>query len=252
MLDPVVTLLPQYENEGELYVGLDQVIPLSTLKILFQLAEGTSNPLKDIQQVNWFYLSNNNWVSFEKTDVQDATSNFTQSGIISFSIPATLTKDNSILDASLYWIKAVVVENADAICKPINILAQVIKVRLQDDKAKGIYFKKELPPQTISKLLVADAAVKKIDQPYDSFGGRTKEKPEQFYTRVSERLRHKQRAIAVWDYEKIILEKFPSVYKAKCVNHTGLMDTGVPGKLKYSETLPGHVTIVTIPSFLNH
>src|SRR5688500_15704827 len=50
---PNVTILPKYENEGELYVGLDQVIPLSTLTILFQLAEGTSNPLKDMQQVAW-------------------------------------------------------------------------------------------------------------------------------------------------------------------------------------------------------
>ena len=245
------TVLPSYENEGELYIGLDQVIPSSTLKILFQLAEGTSNPLKDMQPVKWHYLSDNNWLPFEKTDVLDATNNFTQSGIVTLLLPDTINAGNSFFDASLYWIKATVQENADAVCKPIDILAQVIKVSLQEDKSKNIYFKKLLPPKTISKLLIADAAVKKIVQPYESFGGRLLEKSEQFYTRVSERLRHKQRAITAWDYEKIVLEEFPAVYKAKCINHTGMIKTNVPGELRYTETLPGHVTIVTIPDLRN-
>ena len=41
-----------------------------------------------------------------------------------------------------------------------------------------------------------------------------------FYTRVSERLRHKDRAIDLWDYERLILEAFPQIYKVKCLNHT--------------------------------
>jgi hypothetical protein len=246
------TLLPFYENEGELYIGLEQVIPSSTLKILFQLAEGSSNPLKGMQPIKWFYLSDNNWTPFEKTDILDATNNFTQSGIVTFILPKSIQTGNTDFDASLSWIKLAVEENADAICKPIDVLAQMIKVSLQEDKEKDIYFKQILPPKTISKLLIADASIKKIEQPYESFGGRVKEGSEQFYTRVSERLRHKQRAITAWDYEKIILEEFPSVYKAKCINHTGTLKTKVPGELKYSETLPGHVTIVTIPDLRNH
>ena len=35
--------------------------------------------------------------------------------------------------------------------------------------------------------------------------------------RVSERLRHKARALTMWDYEHIILEQFPEIYKVKCV-----------------------------------
>jgi hypothetical protein len=243
----VTTVLPLYENEGELYIGFENLIPSSTLKVLFQLAEGTSNPLKDMQLVKWYYLSNNNWIPFEKMDVIDATVNFTQSGIVTFLLPADINTGNSFFDASLSWIKAVVVENADAVCKPIDIKAQVIKVSLLEDKVADIYFKNVLPSNTISKLLVADAAVKKITQPYESFGGRIKEISEQFYTRVSERLRHKQRAISAWDYEKLILEEFTSVYKAKCINHTGMIKTQVPGELRYTETLPGHATIVTIP-----
>ena len=36
-----------------------------------------------------------------------------------------------------------------------------------------------------------------------------------YYTRVSERLRHKNRAIQLWDYEHLILQNFPHLYRVK-------------------------------------
>jgi hypothetical protein len=102
-----------------------------------------------------------------------------------------------------------------------------------------------LPASTISKLKSPDAAVKKINQPYSSFGGRPKESENHFYTRVSERLRHKERAITVWDYEHLVLEAFPEIYKVKCLNHTQIED-GI-----YNEVKPGHVSIITIPLLQN-
>ncbi|MCA9692372.1 MAG: baseplate J/gp47 family protein, partial [Myxococcales bacterium] len=38
-----------------------------------------------------------------------------------------------------------------------------------------------------------------------------------FYTRVSERLRHKSRALTPWDYERLVLQRFAAIYKAKCL-----------------------------------
>jgi hypothetical protein len=247
-----VTLLPNYDNEGELYVGLENVLQSSTLKVLFEVADGTSNPLKQENDVDWYYLSSNNWKLFESTDVIDATKNFTQSGIVTFIFHDDINNGNTFFDPTLYWLKAVVKKDADAVCKLISVQAQAIKATLQEDRTKNIYFKSFLVANTISKLLIADASVKKITQPYESFAGRVAEQSEKFYTRVSERLRHKQRGIAAWDYEKIILEQFPAVYKAKCINHTGLIPTKVAGVKKYSETVPGHVTIVTIPDIRNH
>ncbi|MCB0375615.1 MAG: baseplate J/gp47 family protein, partial [Sinomicrobium sp.] len=37
------------------------------------------------------------------------------------------------------------------------------------------------------------------------------------YNRLSERLRHKNRAITMWDYEHMVLNEFPQVYKVKCL-----------------------------------
>ncbi len=248
---PVVSMLPVYENEGELNVGFENLLPSSTLKVLFQVADGTSNPLKEETTIDWYYLFNNNWIQFEKTALTDATKNFTQSGVVTFIFSENINTGNSLFNPSLSWIKAVVKKDTDAVCKLINIQAQAIKATLKADKEKHIYFKKILPANSISKLLVADAAVKKISQPYDSFNGRLNEAGDQFYTRVSERLRHKQRAITAWDYEKIVLEQFPAIYKVKCINHTGLISGQTPNSTKYSETAPGYVTVVAIPDMRN-
>jgi hypothetical protein len=250
-LHPAVSMLPLYENEGELYVGFENLLPSSTLKVLFQVADGTSNPLKEENKIKWYYLSNNNWIQFEKTSVIDATKNFTQSGVVIFILSENINTGNLLFDPSLSWIKAAVKTDSDAVCNLISIQAQAIKATLKVDKEKNIYFKKVLPANSISKLLIAAAAVKKISQPYESFNGRLNEASRQFYTRVSERLRHKQRAITAWDYEKIVLEQFPSIYKVKCINQTGLVAGKVINNTHYSETAPGNVTVVTIPDLRN-
>jgi hypothetical protein len=92
----------------------------------------------------------------------------------------------------------------------------------------------------------SDAAIEKITQPYASFGGHIKEQSNEFYTRVSERLRHKRRAITIWDYEHLILEAFPTIYKVKCLNHTRYVSIGTINELE-----PGHVSLVIIPDLKN-
>ena len=68
-----------------------------------------------------------------------------------------------------------------------------------------------------------------------------------FYTRISERLRHKGRAIALWDYERLVLEAFPQIYKTRCLNHVQY-EPNESGTGIYRELAPGHVTVVTIPN----
>jgi hypothetical protein len=50
-------------------------------------------------------------------------------------------------------------------------------------------------------------------------------------------LRHKQRAVTLWDYERMTLEEFPKVALAKCITHT--RDTDV--------TRAGYVTLGVVP-----
>jgi hypothetical protein len=88
-----------------------------------------------------------------------------------------------------------------------------------------------------------------VNQPYATFGGAAIEEDVMFYQRVSERLRHKNRAVNIWDYERLVLQEFPSVYKVKCLNHTSInKQNGTPD---YFEINPGFVSLIVIPDIRN-
>lgn len=230
-------------HEGEFYIGFENLAAKQAVSVLFQVMDGTADPTisKPEAHIQWSYLSGNQWKDFKKEEISDATMQLIQSGIIRFIIPANATTDNTILPAGYLWIKASVAEKTDAICKLISVDAQAAVVTFQDQGNAADFLSTALPASTISKLKQPQSAIKKISQPYSSFGGRVLESNEAFYVRVSERLRHKARAITIWDYEHLILEAFPQIHKVKCLNHTKSVDAF------YNEVLPGHVTIITIP-----
>ena len=105
-----------------------------------------------------------------------------------------------------------------------------------------------LEAERINKLVVNSAAIKSLVQPYVSFEGRPKENEVGFRRRVSERLRHKGRAVTLFDHERMVLQQFPQIYKVKCLPHTR---TVKENEFSTEETLitnaPGHVTLVVIP-----
>lgn len=245
-----LSILPDIVHKGELFIGIRDTEPGAVINILFQVADGSSNPLLDMETVNWHFLAKNgSWIKFDRNDIVDGTVNFTQTGIVTVTIPKDISSNNTALEKGLYWIKAAVDKNTDAVCKMILVQAQAGLVQLKLDETTGIEFRQTLPASGISKLVTGDAAIKTITQPFDSFGGRIRETDEKFYVRVSERLRHKQRAINIWDYEHIILEEFQSIFKVKCLNHSGFYTRN--SEEVFCENFPGHVTIITIPDQKN-
>jgi hypothetical protein len=246
--------LPQFKHSGttephigELYIGIENLKPNESVNLLFQVMEGTTDPLvvKPTEHISWAVLSNNDWVEFEFSEYSDNTLQLVQSGIISFKIPAEATIKNTILPTGYIWLRAAITKAAEAICKIITVDAQAAVATFVNNDNADDFLNTPLPAATVSKLQVPDAAIKKIIQPYSSFGGRSTEDEDHFYIRVSERLRHKARAITVWDYEHLVLEAFPEIYKVKCLNHTHIEEN------IHHEVRPGHVSIITIPSLQN-
>lgn len=252
----VIHLLPQFAagetlaSAAEFYIGVADLVPPQNLSLLFQVVDGTANPLapKPEPHIAWSYLSKNAWIAFDANSVQDRTGALLKSGIITFAVPRVATKDNTLLPDGLFWIRAAVHGNSDAVCRLQRVAAQAMQAVFADVKTSPNFCATPLAPGTISKLAVPDSAVKSISQPFASFGGRGVEKAAAFDIRISERLRHKDRAIALWDYEHLVLEAFPEIYKVKCLNHTQYE----PGESPiYRELAPGHVTVVTIPKLHN-
>jgi hypothetical protein len=244
---PNINLLPLYKDQGSLYIGISDLHPSQTLSILFKVAEGSADPDLKKQAVTWSYMVNNEWKEFPQLKIiSDSTNGLLTSGIVVFDISKFATNANTVLTTGLHWLKAAAIDNSSAICELIDLRTQAVSAVFADNGNDPNHLLQSLPAETISELVDSDGAIEKVIQPYASFGGKIKEQSNEFYTRVSERLRHKNRAVNIWDYEHLILEKFPAIYKAKCLNHTKYLSV-----TDIHEMAPGHVSVVMISDLKN-
>lgn len=237
-----VSLMPEYNNEGELIIGFKDLRAGDSVSVLFQVAEGSADPDLEQEEVRWFVLCDNYWKPLKNREVVlDTTNQLLTSGIIQFIVPAEATATNTILPAGQIWIKASVAKNVNAVCQMIEVAANAMEVQFIDNGNDPGHLITALEKGKITKLKSGVSVVKALKQPHASFGGHPTETDDAFYTRVSEGLRHKNRCITVWDYERIILSAFPNVRQVKCVPHA-----------KEGNWLaPGNVLIVVIPDLKN-
>jgi hypothetical protein len=230
-------LIPSYANEGELYIGFKDLLPGQNLHLLVQVEEGSADPSLDNPQTQWQYLYNNNWYNFDTSLFSDDTKGLIQSGIVRMVWPEKDCTQNTLLPEGLCWLKAAVPFNQTlAVCNILGLHTQAIEASFSNNANTDAWLGTNLPPASINKLVKAQPQVKKVLQPYATTGGRLAETSDSFYTRTSERLRHKQRAVSIWDYEHIILEAFPGIYKVKVLNHahfntTNARVTAQPGEV---------------------
>lgn len=243
-----LSLLPDYSDEGELLIGLSDHQKSQNIQLLIEILDGSANPEKPVPQVNWSYLAGNKWNAFNKYALlTDETNGLIQSGLLAFAMPREADNSHTILSDKLTWLKASVRSDSDAIPDFIAVLAQAIKTEFESIENDPLRVGKAISEGTISKLKIGDSAINKIQQPFSSFGGKTAESSSDFYQRIAERIRHKQRAITAWDYEHLVLEEFAEVYQVKCLNHTSY-----EGDLtKYRALAPRNVTLVIISNVQN-
>ncbi|GAB4012161.1 hypothetical protein GCM10028808_27450 [Spirosoma migulaei] len=247
-------LVPQYNPNGTFFMGLKEVGPLEAVAILVQVDEGSANPDRIAANVAWSVLVENQWRPLLAEDIlSDTTNNLLTSGIIKFYLPKETSINNTILEAGFVWLRAELKQAdgtpapIDSVCNFVALHPQAVLADFIDQRNDPVHYNLPLPAETIQKSRQSLASVKSIKQPYASFGGKPKESDEAFYSRVSERLRHKQRAVSIWDYEHLVLQTFPTIYKAKCLNHTKL----ILANQTLKELSPGYVTVVVVPDLRN-
>jgi hypothetical protein len=248
-----VPLLPLFRAgahpaEGELYIGVRDLHPPQNLALLFQVVDGTVNPLvvKPEHHIDWTYLRGNEWAPFAAGAVADGTDGLLASGIVTLAVPDDASTGHTLLPSGVHWIRLAVASASEAVCRLETVAAQALRATYEVPGNGSTSRTSELPPGTITKLDPPVAAVKGVSQPFPTFGGRPLETDGAFAARASERLRHKDRAITLWDYEHLILEAFPAIFQARCLNHTQY-EPSSSGSGVYRELAAGHVTVVTIP-----
>jgi len=234
-------LLDDFNDEGQLLIGLSDICSPQVVSLYFRMENISGNFEKTINDHNkprWYYLAGNTWKEFAKSDLlQDTTQKFSGSGIIKFNFSQEAISTHTILADGMVWLKAAVQADSDAFPALEAIAAQAVEALFDNHGNDTSHLETGIPVNTISKTGSKIPGIKKISQPYISYGGRSKEENKTFYTRTSERLRHKNRAWTCWDYERLILEKFPSLLKVKCIPHADQ-------DYEYS---PGNVFIILLP-----
>jgi uncharacterized protein (DUF2267 family) len=240
-------------QSGMLFIGLSDLEPQKSLSLLVQVVEDSGDHDLVPPTINWSYLQNNTWVTLTAQQLISDTSNgFQTSGIVELDIPEEATNNNTILPSGYHWIRASAanedVKQVAALCNLLDIVAQAVRASFRDNGNDVNHLATPLASETIAKLNEPVAEVKSVTQPYASFGGKVAEEGNNYYRRVSERLRHKGRAVTMWDYERLVLENFPSIYKVKCISHTRDI-AGYP--TCYYELAPGNVLVMAVSNLRN-
>jgi len=231
-----VFFLPQYGNEGELYIGIKSLQPPQNIALLFQMAEGSADPDLPPDTISWHVLSANQWQSLQEGNLlSDTTRGLINSGIVRFSLPRALP--NTLLPEDLYWIRASIPLNTRSVCDTVAIHTQAVSAVFVDANNDPGHLSEPLAVNSMTDLAIPMPQISAVLQPYTSFGGKAPEVAADFYTRVSERLRHKQRALTIWDYEHLVLAHFPEIYKVKCL----------PARFD----APGQIEMIVIPQIRN-
>ncbi len=239
------SFVPSIENEGYLYIGIRNLNVPGSISILFQVDEARADPdAQPSEGIQWHYLSDGEWLPFKETTIEDDTDALLRSGIIVFSIPEEASLTHQRMPSGLHWIRGSVINNAGGVAWIKGLHAQAVAAVLDVSATfDNAHLKGGLPPDSITRLQPSPLEVRELVQPYPSFGGREQETPSAFRTRVSERLRHKNRAITPRDIEYLVLEVFPDVAFVRCLSHTSL-NPALDEEIQ--RTMPGHFTVIIV------
>lgn len=236
-----IPMLPQYDSAGNLFIGLSAREFSGMLTLFFHLREdSTPEAGGELSEFKWYYLASNQWQRLAKLHViSDTTNGFLSSGIVTLNIPDDINRENTIMPGNFFWLRVSVDNRPEILCSVYSVHTHALKVRRQYRENSLSHLKPGLPAGTIKESRISIPGIGKINQIVDSFGGRPQETGEHLKTRISERLKHKNRATVPWDYERLILERFPEIFKVKCfANMVAEPENCIR---------PGHILIVVIP-----
>lgn len=250
-----VPLLPPLPPEGELLIGLAGLQPGAAesqrLSLLLQVAEGSADPEARPAPVAWAVRDGSRWRSLQEGALRgglrsDGTRGLIQSGIVELTLPplapargmvgavALVGLDGKPLPAAgagaPVWLRLQRQREVAGVCDMVAVHPNAVLARRLAPELASDDLARPLPPGQVQAPVQPLAGLAAVQQPYSSFGGRPAEADAAFRIRAAERLRHRQRALTPWDYEHLVLARFPQLYKAKCLR-AGSLPGAVPGQI---------------------
>jgi len=236
------TLIPSYSQLGYLHIGLSASDFDAVLTLFFHLQ---NDALPDAPPAAWSYLAGKQWQALPPHNLlSDSTGGFMTSGVVTLRVPPDISLEHTIMPAGLYWLRIGAAGKLASFGSLYNVYTQGLCVRraVADMQATSLL---TLPAGSITRSRALIPGLGKVSQIIASRGGRLIEDRAQRHTRIAERLRHKGRAVTPADYEALILERFPEIYKVKCFPNLCMDGDGPQQWVR-----PGRVLIVLLPPLL--
>ncbi|MFT4924932.1 MAG: hypothetical protein ACI8WB_001022 [Phenylobacterium sp.] len=211
-------MLPPYESQGVLYLGLSHLSAGQTVSLLFQLLSGSGKPGLEPPTVRWAYLATDNWQRLPGDHLlADETRQLQNSGLVQLTIPANAALNQTLMPSGKIWLRLEFGGQIEAVPTIEMICCQAACAGFVIDENNQIRLGQPLDADTVKGLVSPIGGIQKVSQPFASFGGRASENEAHYYQRVAAHLQHKSRCLTSRDYESMILAQFPQIIRVKCL-----------------------------------
>ncbi|WP_130735399.1 hypothetical protein [Flavobacterium sp. J27] len=210
-----IPLLPScYNYKGFLYIELKNVLAPNTVNIYVELGRKEGS-IPTNTKPDYYYLSATGWELLPV--LSDETNNLSCSGIITFNIPKNCSNETSSMPGTNYWIclatKSAISNYPDITFMQTNgVLLSRSGTTFLNDTTKPC-----INANSITKPKASIPEIESILQPFPSFGGKPMETESIKNTRVSNRLKTKDRIASSTDYYRMIQEAFPDIFYSKSI-----------------------------------
>ncbi|WP_226051854.1 baseplate J/gp47 family protein [Dickeya chrysanthemi] len=225
-----VTFFPRYDDDGSLFIGLQASSLTGMLNLFFQLDDQAApTAIRHRQAFQWCYLVDNAWRELPPHQViADTTCGFITSGIITLELPPDINDRHTIMPDRLYWLRVSTRQGIGEYANCLHVATHVVRARRQWPQGQDDDDDVTPPPAVEPgwRALSPPAGLGPLSLMLPLNDGAPRESTRQFRQRVSERLRHKGRALTGWDYERLVLQHFADIEQVRCFPHTRF---GVPG-----------------------
>ncbi|WP_454766432.1 baseplate J/gp47 family protein [Cupriavidus campinensis] len=255
-------LLPRFANDGNLYVGLSGGDPQGALSLFFHLRkEVAAGRWADAEPaLHWSAWQDGGWQPLPAHAlVSDGTQGMLRPGIVQLNLPAGMADDYMAQLGQMgqggqaYWLRLSADWGFVRLAGLYGVHAHAVRVtRCAPPGADADTVQIALPPGSIDRPERSVPGLGAVVQVGPSEGWRAADPPEAVRLRGAERLRHKARAVTRWDYERLVLDAFPAVWKAKCFPHHEVtiddeMAANRRTRHRHLANRPGQVLVVVVP-----
>ena len=228
-------LLSELRFKDSCFLGLQHAQPGESLSLLIDIVH-SSEAAGFTGRVQWSVLCGDFWKVLAQDDIPvDTTKGLRQSGLVQLTLPADATTQHSLMPENRLWLRIDAPNGSEFRSTLGGIYCHGVELEFHSGSLEMAAA--AIPPGQIQSLQQPLPGIKSVQQPLPGFGGRPLESQRDMYTRAAERLRHRNRAITAWDYERLTLQAFPEIERVKCIPHSD----------GTCWTRPGHVTVVLVP-----